>query len=440
MSIDEKLERAARWFAIQCDRLRCIKTADGLVRQGDVRVIESAGQKRVCYRTAGGHSFLRATHLAQVQREFAGYPAFVRVSRSAVANLDHASHVAIDPGRRGYLLSFEDLDDTVLVSDEKNDLGQRPYVDAVRLFLDLPTLDHISPYNDEAAALRRRNIRHFDERLEQQSAEFYRAHFSDGSGRFVLTSFVRNVVWQVYDHIRQGGEPLDSNIRDFWYFYVKNVVKLLGMYNPAIDQAGVVNDVLQELVVDDGLFHYRDMGFFDEGSHRRSCGDKTPRIVLFAEKDGQFPEIDRVGRQTGVTVVAFGGSPNAITTDYLVLELAERLNLDEQPLRLYGLVDYDPAGIFRIGLPFINQLEALGAQVEHLYFINQPVNYTPEQIDDLKDPVSRTDQNYQDWLRAGYGIRDPLHPRQVYGLIANKMPWAQMRDVFLREAGPYLAP
>lgn len=151
-------------------------------------------------------------------------------------------------------------------------------------------------------------------------------------------------------------------------------------------------------------------------------------------RDGLYALVDKAAEQWGVTALAFGGSPNAITSDFLYLDLAERLDLEAQPLRLYGHVDYDPAGIIRVAFPFKAHLEALGATVESLYLINQPSNYPPDEPRLMRVPIEPDTQYFKDWIEKGYGIRDG---RTYYGLIADGMLPGQASEIFHREASPH---
>jgi hypothetical protein len=421
-------------------------TTNGLVQLSQVSFIEAAGRKHVRYVTVDGHTLDGPGYLKDLERSLERCPAFVRTSNDHLVNLDRVVCIARDPARRGYLLTFDRTNCQALVSNLQNHDGGQPYVEAVTAYLGLTTLDHVTPFNDEARALRELEIgpflNHPGDDLRFQTIEFYKQQFSDSSGAIVLRKLVRNMVWQNYVWIRDGKRPpFEGLIRSFWYSHVKPVYGRLGLLDPTKDQASVVNDVLAEMVVEYGLFHYWDMGFFDDGAPYRKIGPRCPKVIFFTEKEGLFPVVDRAHLQWGVSVIALGGSPNRISTDYLVHELGKVLDLRHVPVHLFGYTDYDPAGTYRIAEAFRSQLQQVGVKVATMYQITQPANFTSQEIDLYKVPLHPTGADgktlLRRWKREGYGVVIP-GDATTYGIVADSMEPVRVRDVFRREAAPLL--
>jgi hypothetical protein len=421
-------------------------TTTGLVQLSRVSFIEAAGRKRVQYVLVDGSTRDGPGYLKELERCLERCPAFVRTSNDHLVNLDRVVRIARDPARRGYFLSFEGSDRQALVSNLQDPDGCQPYVDAVTEYLGLATLDHVTPFNDEARALRELEIGSFldhpGDDLRFKPVEFFKPHFSDSTGAIVLRKLVRNMVWQNYVWIRDGKRPpFEGLIRSFWYSHVKPVYGRLGLLDPAKDQASVVNDVLAEMVVTYCLFHYWDMGFFDDGASYRKIGPRFPGVILFTEKEGLFPVVDRAHLQWGVSVIALGGSPNRISTDYLVHELGKVFDLRRMPVHLFGYTDYDPAGTYRIAEAFRRQLQQVGVKVATLYQITQPANLSPQELDLYKVPLHPTAADgktlLRRWKREGYGVVVP-GDSTTYGVVADSMEPVRVREIFRREAAPVM--
>lgn len=275
--------------------------------------------------------------------------------------------------------------------------------------------------------------------LRYQSIEFYLKRFVDGLGQFSVIRFVRNIVWQAYIWIRDRiQDPFEGLIRSFWYSHVKPVLGRLPAPQAQGDKSYVVNKVLKEMVVDYNLFHYWEMGFVDDGEKYRVLGTTNPHVILFTEKEGLFPVIEKVHKEKGVTVLALGGSPNRITTDYLIRDLKTKLeDIKKTPVYLFGYTDFDPQGTIRIALAFQKQLRQAGfpkENVQFLYHIAQPANFDPRSLEFLK-VLMKDNAETRRWVDKGFGI---VEGRKVYGLVADTLPPTRVREVFYREAAPYL--
>lgn len=444
---------------------RRLPVEGGFVRLVDITTVTSGGRRFLRYILTDGREVRARGSLTAMARSLQTFPQFVFASKNALVNVDHVSGVHRRRGRV-FSLSFRGHAREIAISDHRERDGQQPYLDAVREALSLPTLEHVTPYSDVTRALRTMDIlsleRSPEDDLRFQTPAFYKTHFSDPQGRFVYIKLVRNMLWQNYLWIRDGKRPpFEGVIRSFWYSHLKPVLGRIGQYNDKVDQAEVVNDVLKEMVVDHQLFDYSDMGFVDSGAGHRKVGSRFPHVIFFTEKDGLFHVADRVWSQYGVTVLALGGSPSRITTEYLVRDMMSTVDLrpsalrlqrsqlnitssvrfQDRPVHLFGYTDYDPRGTISIALAFRRQLEDLGIRVAGLYHIVQPANFTAQELEfyrlplDSREPTQRA--ILRRWVQLGYGIREG---RRTFGLVADSLEAVRVREIFYREAQSLLEP
>ena len=73
--------------------------------------------------------------------------------------------------------------------------------------------------------------------------------------------------------------------RGFWYLLVFATLYRAGFLSDDNGEAllNLYGNVVDELVGDDRLFTYRELGFADPG--RRSLGDRLPHVILLVEKE-----------------------------------------------------------------------------------------------------------------------------------------------------------
>ncbi len=65
--------------------------------------------------------------------------------------------------------------------------------------------------------------------LRQMSKAELLSHFAfESSGRVNATRVIKNLVWQAYSWIRDGRrEPIEGNLRSFWWCYPCNAAALI---------------------------------------------------------------------------------------------------------------------------------------------------------------------------------------------------------------------
>ena len=90
---------------------------------------------------------------------------------------------------------------------------------------------------------------------------------------------IKNIIYQLYEWIKKGIEPLsDGNIRSLWY-RIKSVLS----YHSNVLEPGDVDifyDVLTGMIEEESLFKYKDFGFMDMNESYRGIGEVKPEVVL----------------------------------------------------------------------------------------------------------------------------------------------------------------
>lgn len=245
--------------------------------------------------------------------------------------------------------------------------------------------------------------------LRHMTQEDLRALFAfASSGQLNTTRLIKNLVWQAYTWIRDGKrEPIEGNLRSFWYTDVKPVLSRLGLPVEGRRFTELVYDVFVELVTQHHLFAYRDLGFLDEGAHARVIGQTNSTLILFAEKAGRFALVRDIARAADATALALGGYPSSLATEYLLQALRQQGVLGgarsaPAPLHLFSVVDYDPAGYW-IERELAEQLRALGIGEVTLHPLVRPAQLAPERVRWSRYELKK-DAKTANWLQETGGI------------------------------------
>ena len=194
----------------------------------------------------------------------------------------------------------------------------------------------------------------------------------------------------------------------------------------------LVYDAFVELVTRHHLFHYRDLGFLDEGAQTRAVGQTNGPCILFAEKDGRFALVRDIAQAFDATALALGGYPSSLATESLVQALQQAGVLAARPaLQLFAVVDYDPSGSW-IAREFAAPLHAFGVEEVTVHPLIRPERLTTAQVA-LGRYTLPTGSKTTNWVRETGGIDG-----EPYGLEAEAFASDVIRAAFAAEATPSL--
>ncbi len=168
--------------------------------------------------------------------------------------------------------------------------------------------------------------------------------------------FIKNIIYQLYQFIKKGIEPvIDGNIRTLWY----RIKAVLAYHSNALEPGDVdiFYRVLTEMVEDYMVFKYKDFGFMDVNKPYRGIGSTRPEIILASEKVGHFYLIKTLAETVGASFMCMKGEPAHISLEYFSDDLMDIAG--DQEKSVYIISDIDPAG-HSIESNFIEGLEKHG--------------------------------------------------------------------------------
>ena len=289
-------------------------------------------------------------------------------------------------------------------------------------------------------ALERLKISQFEEGIFEMSFDELRQYFSFGTGALNTSMLIKNLIWQDHRKILAGEiESIFGNVRSYWYARLKPVLSRAEAPNYA-DKYHMMGGLLAALVVRERLLCYADFGFVDDNRHNRALGVDNSHIIVVAEKTGHMPLLEQLNRDYEVTVVALGGQPSALASEYLLRDLLESGFAPTEPTPLFTIVDYDPTGD-SIVRSFIWQLQALGFPGEFTRVdLAHPSRMSSDQIRlnkyRLSQRKSERKKNRQ-WAGRTRGLQSYGHG-VFYGIEADAMTWSQLLAAFDSEVTGYL--
>ena len=191
---------------------------------------------------------------------------------------------------------------------------------------------------------------------------------------------------------------------------------------------------LAEMVGVERLFDYADFGFVDDNWENRRIGGGRPQLIVFAEKAGWMRLLRRLHERHDVTVLALGGKPSLLTSEYTARHVRAAMTAAglAGPVSLVGLVDWDPDGAI-IAHAFAEQLAIFGVEVAQSELLIRPEHFSPEALQLLSRPT-RPSASGQRWLRAGGGLDG-----QLAVLSAEAMP-TERAEALVAQAVARVAP
>ncbi|MCX5705833.1 MAG: hypothetical protein NTZ92_07255, partial [Candidatus Omnitrophica bacterium] len=172
---------------------------------------------------------------------------------------------------------------------------------------------------------------------------------------------------------------------------------------------------------------YRELGFIDDNQNDRKIGIYD-FIILFAEKAGHFPLLQRIAKDTEVTILSLGGQPSLLSAEYFVDEMKAKGIDIRKSFYTFSLVDYDTSG-WIIRDAFLNDLRFYGLKNISHQDIVLPGIFTEEEIELNKYPIPASpalDPKNKKWLKESGGINGEL-----YGIESDAAPPERIKELFL---------
>ena len=166
----------------------------------------------------------------------------------------------------------------------------------------------------------------------------------------------------------------------------------------------------------------------DDNKHRKTVGENY-HIIVFAEKEGQFPFLMRLNQKYGVTVISLGGVPSLLSVEYFVDDLKAKGIDIRQKFYLFSLVDYDPSGSV-VKNSFIDHLKVYGVKNVETFDLVRLDLLTEDQLNKRKYPLPKgAETKNKNWLKETNGINgelygletEALHPKHIEELLVEKI-------------------
>jgi hypothetical protein len=278
----------------------------------------------------------------------------------------------------------------------------------------LQNLEHITPFNRVAYWLMKENLHDYDKPITKMSVKELTEHFSeDSSDRIIVSNLIANFLWQFVSYIRKGeAEPLEGgNVRSLWYL-IKPTLSRIGALS-GMDHYKTLSEKMAHFSAHH-IMKYKEFGLIEEGNW--SIGTTRPDVILVAEKRAHFYFLKKMQKEFGVSIIALGGKPKTITSEYFTDAFKEQIpdyhNLEN--IKLIGLIDYDPSGQI-IEETFQDDLRIFDLKKTTYQGLVIPENFTQEELEVYKynlletydavgQPQSKWPKELKDWLRDTNGI------------------------------------
>ena len=293
-----------------------------------------------------------------------------------------------------------------------------------------PTSKELSSQKEIPIYLRlhREGIENYEGLIHLQPGDWLKKTFGPGTDYPVhISKLIKNIIWQIRTRILDGNQPsIEGLIRSFWYQFIKPTLARADSLNQKVDQYAQMIKAFVRLIQVCDLIRYKDFSFTDDNQNDRKIGINN-HIILFAEKAGHFPLLQRISLETDVTILSLGGQPSLLSAEYFVNEI-KALGIDNRKtFYTFSLVDYDPSG-WIIRDAFLDDLRFYGLKnLQHQDLI-LPGIFSKEEINLNKFPLPVSPEmkiKNQEWLKKSGGIDGKL-----FGLEADAAPTKKIEDLF----------
>ena len=311
----------------------------------------------------------------------------------------YSGKASFDPEQLRRIEREEDNLLLTLASGEKLNVSPK-WVPPVRAFLGL------DQYQPQPESLTRYFLREYPFEIARAAADLLRLHFP--SARHLIA----NILWQTLERIRQGLPPYGTTHHGYFYTPLHATLERGGFINEQLTKAAaeeLYERILARMIRDDGLFHYRDLGFKDIFVNQREIGSRHPNIILVIEKDGLSDAGIAAARHCGISWIVTGGVARIVSVEFF----CAALHLVYQgPVDVIDLGDFDPGGWLN-GHTFVKHLSGHGVPCPRgPQYLIRPELFTQEELDLFSRPLSSKDGRVEEWLTESGGIAG--QPRGIH--------------------------
>ena len=353
---------------------------------------------------------------------------WVEIGRGFLVNLDRLRRSEPAPKGGGFLLTFDTGASYQLLSD---------YEETVKKALKVESLQYISPLSWLHYFLMQKGIKDLDKNILYMTREELFQYFGTANQNAVVVSvLIANFLWQQVNYIRAGNpSPVDGgNVRSLWYL-VKPVLSRLDILDES-DHYKTLSVQMSDMVTN-RIFSYKEFGLAEDGKWH--IGAFNPHVVIMAEKEAHYRFLQQMQDLTGASIIATGGQPSTITSEFFTDALKKALSEagNDLPLAVLSLTDYDPFGWALLDT-HIGDLKSFGFKNPQLINLSVPKNYKPEELDmmhyDLEKSGDTPPSLLRKWMKKTNGIDGKPWGMEVDVLLMDR---ARVKNLILEEGKPF---
>lgn len=262
--------------------------------------------------------------------------------------------------------------------------------------LGLSDARHLEPYRH---CLFRNFLREFPQDLTRAPAAFLQSAFR------LPRQLIANVIWQVLESRRQGLDPpFGKDHRGFWYKPIYATLARAGMLRFRSDKQNyelLMNQILGQMVGEDRLFRYQELGFRDKHAAQREIGAHRPDLLLLIEKDSLAETGIQAARQHGLSWILTNGNSHLIAVEYLA-DALHQAHCQTVTVLVFG--DFDPGG-WVTGHSLVDHLQRYQIACRSgPHYLVRPHLFSPEEIELFSRPLDADDDRIDQWMLESGGI------------------------------------
>lgn len=282
--------------------------------------------------------------------------------------------------------------------------------------------------------LKKEKIYNFETDIRLLSRKEIAKHLATHKGRIPMSRLMKNIIWNAHQQIqKKEAEVISGNIRTFWYLWVKPVLNHI--QDDDKSKTNHYDTMLKQfthLILDLKLLQYKDFDFTDENWQNRWIGTLRPEVLVFSEKTGWVRFLREVHKKLGVSTLALGGFPSALTSEYTATHVAESLKEKKKKIKLIGIVDYDFSGDL-IATAFQKQLTETGLNISSLETVIHPKAYDRREIEIFKFKLPKNQKTkLKRWMEKTSGIDGEPYGLESESLKKEKV-WKAIENIVLNK-------